>query len=241
MYTAPSSESAVAGAFLDLFRALTHELNQPLASILSNAQAAQHLLESPRIKRAEVRSILLDISSQNKRVSNSLKQLRELLKLSRASAQKSGAGAAVREAIALLRGELMSRRIFIRARLGENLGEVEISGSHVGHVTQALIRAVANAMDSTRRYNPHCVEIRAVALAATLCVSVESPDGGVDAEKLERMQHTFFTGSRDPVAFDIAICRLIVAGHAGGLWLARRSGQVTGFHFTVPILREKET
>lgn len=225
--------SAATTAFVDFFRALTHEINQPLASILSNAQAAQHLMNAARVDRAEVQAILKDISGQNKRVSETLKELRVLMSHCEIALRPMSLTEVVQDALGLARSDLLEKRISVRVRLTDEAPFARAAYLQMRQVLLALIRCACGTMAASRPANSTIV-ISSKVSGEEVRVSIEA--GGRDSPP-----PTLFTRPRDERRLEIAMCRLIVAAHEGTLWMTRIADRGFGFHFTVPIFREKKT
>jgi C4-dicarboxylate-specific signal transduction histidine kinase len=229
----------LATAFDEVFRALRHEINQPLASILSNAQAAQHLLSFGKIDRVEVRQILQDISNQDKRISATLGQLQTLLKHNEAPLQRARIANVLRQVLRLARRDLLAHRIYVRTQLASGIPPVRFASLQLRQVLSLLIRCACDAMRVTRSPVHRLIEITAAASGDTARISIEAKGYGLDTEGLESVLHSFSESSRGEPRLEIAVCRLLVAAQHGNLWTTRKLDRSVGLHITVPILREK--
>jgi C4-dicarboxylate-specific signal transduction histidine kinase len=224
--------SAATIAFVDFFRALTHEINQPLASILSNAQAAQHLMNAARVDRAEVQAILKDISGQNKRLSETFKELRVLMNHCEAALRPVNLAEVVQDALVLARNDLLERGISVRTRLTDEALFVRAAYLQVRQVLLALIRCACTMAQNPAPESvivisskPHADEVRVT----------------IEAHGLASQARSLFTRPREELRLAIAMCRLIVAAHEGTFWMTRSADRSFRFHFTVPIFRETKT
>lgn len=225
--------SAATTAFVDFFRALTHEINQPLASILSNAQAAQHLMNASRVDRAEVQAILKDISGQNKRLSETLKALKVLMSHCEVALRPVSLSEVVRDALTLARDDLLDRGISVRVQLVSEAPFVRAAYPQMRQVLLALLRCACGTMLAERSADSVIV-ISSRITGENVRVSIEAQGWGGPSRSL-------FTRPREELRLGIAVCRLIVAAHEGTLWMTRNTDHSFGFHFTVPIFREKKT
>jgi two-component system, LuxR family, sensor kinase FixL len=235
----PSHSAATTGVYVDLFRAVAHELNQPLASILSNAQAAQHLLGATRVDRDELYAILQDIASQNRRVSETIRRFQLLLKQRDAPLQPVRVDALLDDALALVRDDLLARKIEVRTQLTSALPLVSADRLQILQVLLSLIHNVCDASGVPRQGVEHALEISAGLAGKDVYVSVGSARFDIDTIQLNQMLQSFFASRRGTVVLGLAICRLIIAAHGGCLWPARRTDSGAAFHFTLPILRER--
>src|SRR5208283_5686352 len=104
---------------------LAHELNQPLAIILTNAQAAQRLLAQTPPDLAEAREILADIVSEDQRAGEVIRRLRSLLKHGETSLQPLTVSGLVEEVLQLSRNNLIGHGITVHRRLAPNVPQVQ--------------------------------------------------------------------------------------------------------------------
>ena len=102
----------------ELSGSLAHELNQPLAIILTNAQAAQRLLAQEPPDLAEARDILADIVSEDQRAGEVIRRLRSLLKNGETSLQPLSVNEVVEDVLRLARSDLIGRGVTVHARVG---------------------------------------------------------------------------------------------------------------------------
>jgi len=225
----------------DLLRALAHELTQPLTSILSNARAAQHLLESPRLDREEVHAILEDIASQDKRAGETVKRLGNLLPKSGASRQRVHLDEAVRSALRLVRGMPAATRVVFRIKAAARLPQVL---AHRMQIQRVLVTLLHNACEAaTRRTRPNIQRVVGIKLdvaAGMVRVSVEVRGGAVCAEQLQRMLQGFFTSVPEGMVLGLARCRLILAAHDGHLWAANKPRVGAVFRLAMPVFQGEE-
>jgi C4-dicarboxylate-specific signal transduction histidine kinase len=124
---------------------LAHELNQPLAIILTNAQAAQRLLAQQPPDLAETRDILADIVSEDERAGEVIKRLRALLKPGQTHRQPISANALVEDVLRIARSDLIERGIKVHAELDGSVPPVV--GDRV-QLQQVLLNLILNAGDA---------------------------------------------------------------------------------------------
>lgn len=219
----------------DLLRALTHELIQPLTSILSNARAAQHLLESPHLDRAQVQTILEDIASQDKRAGETVKRLGKLLPKSGASRQRLYLDDVVHGALMLVQGMPVATRVVFRMKVDDRLPQVSACRLQVERVLVALLYNACEATRRSRENIQRVVGIRVGLAEGMVRISVEGRGSGLGSEDLQRMLQGFFPSTPDGAVMTLARCRLIVAANDGYLWAADKPRVGTIFHLALPI------
>jgi PAS domain S-box-containing protein len=130
----------------ELSGSLAHELNQPLSSILSNAQAAQRFLNREPPNVSEVGEILTDIVEQNRRAGGVIRQLRAMLKKKEATDfQPMDVSTLVEHVIRLMRNDLIARGISVRMELAASLPFVNADAVQI---EQVLVNVILNACDA---------------------------------------------------------------------------------------------
>ena len=120
---------------------LAHELKQPLSAILSNAQAALRFLDDESAAPNEVRDILDDIASEDRRASEIIDRLRTMVKKGEPQMEARDLKADIRQVLLLLRSELATREISVDTELAPDLPP--IWGDHI-QLQQVLLNLVVN-------------------------------------------------------------------------------------------------
>jgi C4-dicarboxylate-specific signal transduction histidine kinase len=220
--------------FDDLFKALTHELTQPLMSILSNARAAQHLLQSRRLDREQVQTILEDIARQDKRAGETVKRLGSLLGTSEAPRQPLYLDDVLRDALLVARGTPVAAGVEFRMKVAARLPPVL---AHREQLRGVLVTLLHNACEATRRGagNQPLVNIRVDVDSGMTRVFVEGRGHGIGTDHLERMMQEFFTLAPNPLILGLANCRLVLAAHDGYLRAIDKPRVGAVFHIAIPI------
>jgi C4-dicarboxylate-specific signal transduction histidine kinase len=223
----------------ELSGSLAHELNQPLAIILSNAQAAQRLLAQQPPDLAEVRDILADIVSEDERAGEVIKRLRVLLKPGQTHLQPLNANALVEDVLRIARSDLIERGVTVHAQLDGSVPPVV--GDRV-QLQQVLLNLILNAGDAMAA-NPPPGRHLTIGMAhgdGTVRVSVSDTGHGLPSDA-ERIFEPFYTTKKEGLGLGLPICRSIVSAHHGQLWAepnvaATRRG--TTFHVELPTPAE---
>ena len=219
----------------ELSASLAHELKQPLAAILSNAQAALRFLKDDSVHVSEVRNILKDITSEDRRASEIIDRLRTMVKKGEMQMEARDLNADVEQVLLLLRSELATRHVSVDTELAPDLPPVR--GDHI-QLQQVLLNLVINGSDAMHAKAP--AERRLVIVTArdgTAHVRVSVTDGGagIAPEMLERIFEPFYSTKESGLGMGLAICRAIIKAHGGFLWAENNPGRGATFHFTLML------
>jgi PAS domain S-box-containing protein len=220
---------------------LAHEINQPLASILRNAEAAELFLQHPSPDLDEIRAILSDIRSDDERAGHVIDRMRGLLKRGTIDTGRLDVRALVGDVAALVRIDAATRQVNLEVDVPADLPHVR--GDRV-QIQQVLLNLIFNGMDALHETRP---EDRRVSVTARADVASGAPiieiavgdaGHGIPADKLARIFDPFFTTKPNGMGIGLAVSRTIVEAHSGRLWAENRSGGGAAFRFTLPIAEE---
>src|SRR6266481_1283175 len=214
-----------------------HELNQPLAAILNNANACLGLLPSGRADLDEVRDALADIVTDADRASAIIERVRGLAKRSAPEQVPLQLVDVVADIVALAAAESVARRVAIRTDIPADLPVV--LGDRV-QLQQVLLNLVVNGMDamSTVDEPERKLEIRGRpdtqdgSQAAR--ISVQDCGIGLHAGQADRLFEAFYTTKPHGMGLGLAISRSIIEAHGGRLWAESNRGPGATFSFRLP-------
>ena len=218
----------------ELSGALAHEMNQPLTSILSNAQAALRLLERGTIDLAEFRDILRDIADEDRRAGEVIRRLRALLRRGETPRQPLDVNDVASDVLRLTHSELIGHGVTVSVQLAPGLPKVR--GDRVA-LQQVLLNLVVNACDAMRQDQPLGRELTVATTQdgdGAVRVAIVDRGAGIAAEGIERVFEPFFTTKEHGLGLGLAICRSIVAAHGGRLGAANNADRGATFWFTLP-------
>jgi signal transduction histidine kinase len=214
--------------------AIAHEINQPLTAILSNAQAALHLLAHNSPDLAEVRDALQDIVDENNRAGEVIQRLRNLLRKSERRSEPVDLNELVGSAIALLNNEMIGRRIGVKSDLARDLPPT--LGDPV-QLQQVLLNLVINAMDAVGSAPParRVIGISThVTRSGAVEVQVRDRGGGIRRAEQARLFEPFYTTKSHGLGLGLTICSTIIQAHGGTLTLTNAEGGGALAGFTLP-------
>jgi C4-dicarboxylate-specific signal transduction histidine kinase/ABC-type uncharacterized transport system substrate-binding protein len=216
---------------------LAHELSQPLAAILVNAQAAQRFAGRPEPDMQEVREALEDITRDDKRARDIIQEMRSMLKKEPITRHAVDLNAIVLSLVQILKSEAQQRGV--RMDLDRSPGELIVLGDWAP-LQQVLLNLVKNGMEAmvetpaARRYLTVRTEIDAGAEVAV--ISVVDNGTGVAEEIRARLFESFASTKKDGLGMGLSICQSIVKSLGGHIVLQRASSDGSTFRVELPLV-----
>ena len=193
--------------------ALAHELNQPIAAIMSNAQAAQRMLRHAPTDTEEVRAALVDIVDSDRRAGEVIRRLRSWLRKDHEAFAPLDANDVVVSSMRLLRMNLIGRGVDVHLDLGHRLPLV--FGDRV-QLQQVLVNLVMNGCDAMDGLpQPRRLDVRTEASSGRVRIRVEDEGTGIAAAVQGRLFEPFETTKAQGMGMGLAVCRTIVEAHGG--------------------------
>ncbi len=222
----------------ELAATIAHDVNQPLAAIIGNAQASQHLLNSAAPDIDEVRAALADIVKDGRRATSVIEGVRDFLRRGDSEHAAFDINQLIQKVAAFLRRELARGRITLELELADHL--LPVRGNQT-ELQQVLLNLLINATEAVVQAPRTRRLIRVVtALASESDVRVSVLDSGVGLPSdRARLFEPFFTTKPRGLGMGLAISRTIVENHRGRLWAEDREVGGTAFHLQLPARPEK--
>jgi PAS domain S-box-containing protein len=217
----------------ELSGAFAHELRQPLAAILINAQAARRLLSRDPVDLAELRAALDDIIANDKRAGTVIERLRALLKKGDSRFEMLDLNEVVRDVLALTHGDLLARRVSVTTRLSSAL---PVHGDRV-QLQQVLLNLVLNACESM---NATTVDERLLTVTTGsengfASISVADCGVGIPDEQLQAVFEPFVTFRERGLGLGLSISRSIVVAHGGQIAAHNNADRGATFVCLLPL------
>jgi PAS domain S-box-containing protein len=223
----------------ELTTSIAHEVNQPLGSIINNANACLNLLRDGTSQLAEVREALAEIIQGADQASAVISRVRQLVRKTPAEWVVLDLRDVVADVLALSRHDAAARQVVIQTELGEDLPPVK--GDRV-QLQQVLLNLIANGMDAM-------ATVDASQRALMICGSLETRDGegsalvhvrdagtGIKPEAIHQLFEAFYTTKPQGMGMGLAISRTIIETHGGRLWAEMNQGPGATFLFSLPAV-----
>ncbi|RYD65550.1 MAG: sensor histidine kinase, partial [Verrucomicrobiaceae bacterium] len=213
---------------------LAHELNQPLAAILSNAQAARRFITANMISPEELLAIFDDIVRDDKRAGGIIHNLRAMVSKDQAIQEPCCINELVREVVDLVHAEVLGENIELCFRLLPDPPKVE--GCRV-ELQQILMNLLINAVHAMKNVSPvnRVIEIKASVDGAYMVLRIRDHGHGIPSERLPFIFNPFFTTKPSGLGMGLSICRRIIENHGGRIEVSEVDGEGACFSLWLPI------
>ncbi len=226
----------------ELTASISHEINQPLGSILANAETADMILkaQSPDIAalpdNVELKEIVNDILRDDRRASEVIRRMRSLLKKAPFELKNLNLNDVVHETLGLLTSLASGRKFELTSAITPN--ELPVLADHI-QLQQVILNLVMNGVDAMKD-NP--AENRVISIQtsrveefAELSVSDRGP--GIPEDKLDEIFDPFFTTKAEGMGMGLSIARTIVESHDGLIWVKNRDPNGASFRIRLPLVQ----
>jgi PAS domain S-box-containing protein len=224
-------------ALAEITAGIAHELNQPLAGILSNAQAARRLIANDPSPTSDIAEILDDIISDDKRAKEIIVGLRQLLSPQVGSRKRVSMVAIADDVRRLLQSELTSRGMTLAIHDMRLAPEVHVNKVQVEQIFLNLVLNAAHALSEYNTPDP-VIEVRWRVRGDAVAVYVIDNGPGIDEDLHDAIMDPGITTRKEGLGMGLTISKRIVENHTGHLSFKSWSGRGTVFRFTVPISKE---
>jgi len=220
-----------------LAASIAHEVNQPLAGIITNAGTCLRMLgaDPPNVEGA--RETARRTMRDGQRACDVIARLRSLFSNKAPTAEIVDLGAATREVLALISGDLLRNRVILRTAFGN--APLLVNGDRV-QLQQVILNLVRNAIDAMSgvRDRPRSLEIRAEPEGDDRARLIVKDAGvGLGTESAEKLFDAFYTTKSDGMGIGLSLSRSIIESHDGTLWAEPNDGSGATFSFSVPRKR----
>jgi signal transduction histidine kinase len=221
----------------EMAAALAHELKQPLAAILANAQAAQRFLASDTPNLEEIREILADICEADQLAVGILSRVRAQMGRSAPDVVPLDLNEFIQGVVDSLEGDMRRHRVRIERELDP--AQPWVRGDAV-HLQQALLNLIRNAVQAmeTTPDDERRLTVRTCRIAGAVEVAVQDRGCGIPEDRLSQIFKSFYTTKPSGMGIGLTVTRSVVELHGGRLWATNNTDRGATLRFTLPILEE---
>ena len=224
----------------EMAASIAHEVNQPLAAVVTNAAACLRWLDREPANLKEARGTLRSIINDGNRAGEVIQRVRALV--NKTTDRKAlHINEVVNEVMSLVHHELFSHRVALRLDLAPALPPVLADRIQL---QQVILNLVVNGIEAMQQVKDRPRELVIRTLqdeTSQVLVTVSDVGVGVAAENADRLFDAFFTTKSSGMGMGLSICRSIVDAHGGRLSASGNTGPGATFQFTLPLHREDST
>jgi PAS domain S-box-containing protein len=217
-----------------LTASIAHEVNQPIAATVTNAQAALRWLHAGSSHLEKVQQSLTSIVDDATRAGEVIDRTRALIKKAPPRKDRLDVNGMILEIIEITRGEALKNGISVLTELADHLPVVEADRVQL---QQVLLNLIVNALDAMGAANegPRQLLISTGKVETSgVVVAVQDSGPGLEAAMLERVFESFYTTKPTGLGLGLSICRSIIEAHGGRLWASTNQGRGATFQFNLP-------
>ena len=219
----------------ELTSSLAHEINQPLAAILSNAQAAQRFLSQDNPDMKEVTEILGDIIRDDNRAAEVIRKIRSLLKKEEARYELLSLNDVIEEILNVVRDDAALAAVSIEKEFDPSLPSVWGDRIQLQQVILNLVLNAAEAMKDSAHDSRRLTVTTMMKDGRFAEVSIRDSGPGIEENSAGRLFEPFYTTKSGGIGMGLAISQTIVRSHKGEIWAENSKDGGATFSFTVPF------
>ncbi|MGC2525475.1 MAG: ATP-binding protein, partial [Stellaceae bacterium] len=219
----------------EMTASIAHEVNQPIAAVITNANAGLRWFGAQQPNLDEVREALGRIVRDGTRAGEVIGGIRALVKKVPPRREPLDINRAIREVIALTQTETQRNAVRLQSRLADDLPFVSADRVQLQQVIINLIVNAIEAMAGAGEGPRELTIVSGVGDANDASVEVQDTGPGVDPEQLDRLFQSFYTTKPDGIGMGLAISRSIAEAHGGRLSAAPNHPRGTVFRLTLPV------
>jgi PAS domain S-box-containing protein len=217
-----------------LTASIAHEVNQPIAATVTNAEAGLRWLRAGSSHLEEVQQVLTRIVEDGNRAGEVIHRIRALMKKAPPRKDRLEINGVILEIIELTRGEAVKYGISVLTELAHHLPVVEADRVQL---QQVLLNLIVNALEAMGAANEGPRELlisTGKAESSGVLVAVQDSGPGLEAAMLERVFESFYTTKPTGLGLGLSICRSIIEAYGGRLWASTNQRRGATFQFTLP-------
>jgi signal transduction histidine kinase len=220
----------------ELTASIAHEINQPLGSILTNAETADVILNSPSPDITELKDIVKDILRDDRRATEVIRRMRSLLKKAPFELKSLDLNELARETVEFLSTLAIGRKVELVSRIAPET--LPILGDRI-QLQQVILNLVVNGIDAMKDTpsENRIISIRTSRVEKFAELSVSDRGPGIPEDRLKEVFDPFFTSKAEGMGMGLSIARTIVEAHHGQIWARNRDHGGVSFRIRLPVVR----
>ena len=223
----------------ELAASIAHEVNQPLAAIVTNGEVGLRLLQRDVPDVAEVHDALTAMIGDGRRASDIIQRLRTLTAKTEMQKAALDLNDVITGVVPLMRDQILVKHVSLRLELASALPAV--LGDRV-QLQQVIINLLVNAVDAMASINgrPRELVIRSQRHGPRqVLIAVQDSGVGIDPQSARGIFEAFYTTKANGMGMGLSICRSIVESHGGTIWASPNEGPGATFQFALPSRLEQ--
>jgi PAS domain S-box-containing protein len=218
-----------------LTASIAHEVSQPIAAVVTNAQAGSLWLDAQPPNLEEVRQSLGYIVSDAMRAGDVIGRIRALVRKAPPQRVALAINEVVLEVIALTHAEVAKNRVSVRTQLADGLPRIHADRVQLQQVILNLIVNAVEAMSSVGSGGRELQISTSRNGANGILVSLRDSGPGLDPKNVDYLFDAFYTTKAQGMGMGLAICRSIIEAHGGRMWAGANEPRGAVFQFTLPL------
>jgi signal transduction histidine kinase len=219
----------------ELTASIAHEINQPLASILTNAETAQAMLKAPGLDIMELNEIVDDIVRDDRRASEVIRRMRSLLTKAPFELKSLDLNDVARETVEFLSALAVARKVELTSFISPN--PLPIRGDAI-QLQQVIMNLVVNGIDAMQDTpaEQRIISIRTSRIDKFAELSVSDRGAGIPEDRLKEIFEPFYTSKAEGMGMGLSIARTIIEAHDGLTSARNRDHGGASFRIRLPLV-----
>lgn len=220
-----------------LAKSLAHEIRQPLAAILNNAQAGLHFIENHDYDINEIKNIFEDIVLDVKRAGEVINSLRTILSKNNRKFEFLKLSNILGTVVRILNSDLVLNTVTVE--IEEEKAEEKalwVKGNET-QLQQVLINIIGNSLDAMSEIVPNLRKLKLQTYQSKnqAIIFISDTGKGISSDKIDQIFDGFYTTKAQGLGIGLEVCRAIMESHGGKIWAQKNDDCGTNFYISIPI------